>query len=213
MLFFAKKIIIFICLLALIPFAVGAQIQAQASNHPGRNIVIVLSRILTDIQIIIEKFFSNLTPGNPPRGPKGQTEATSTQAGRAVFDLGQGILQKGDQMVVGDEIKNLSQQQLDSTRGIVQSINNIQNRSRLETFIFGPDYTDLSRVDQEVNRIGNKILELNQAAEQTATSSDKEALQNQIGQLTQQKQQLDKFVNENKNVISLFGLVRGILGF
>jgi hypothetical protein len=213
-LFFEKLALFFICVLIIIPFLVMAQPQtAQASSHPGRNIVIVLSRILTDIQILIEKFFSNFGPSAQPNNSKFQEEATSTRAGRAMFDLGQGFLKQADQMVTSDEIKALSQQQLDSTKGIVQSINNIQSRSRLETFIFGPDYTDLNQIDQEVNRIGNKIIELNKAAEQTSTSSDQQDLQNQIRQLTQQKTQLDNFINENKNAISLFSLIKGVLGF
>ncbi|OIP78469.1 MAG: hypothetical protein CO002_03380 [Candidatus Portnoybacteria bacterium CG_4_8_14_3_um_filter_44_10] len=209
-----KKILLFVCVLVIIPVLVMAQPQNTAQSHPGRNIVIVLSRILMGLQGLVDKLFVGPSSGIQPNNPSVQTKATSTQNyEHAVFNLGQEFLRVADEQVISDQIRILSQEQLNSTKGIVQSINNIQNRSRLETFIFGPDYMDLNQIDQEVNRIGNKIIELNGAAEQTATSSDRQALQNQIGQLTQQKTQLDNFINENKNVISLFGLIRGVLGF
>ncbi len=213
-LFFAKKALFSVCILAIIPFLVMAQPQntAQGQSHPGRNIVIVLNRVLTGLQNLVDKLFAG--SGTQPNASSSQAKATSTQAyGHAVFNIGQEFLKAADQIVTSDEIKTLSQQQLDSTKGIVQTIDNIQNRSRLETFIFGPDYTDLRQLDQAVNDIGNKIVELNKTAGETVDPATKQVLQEQVGQMTKQKTQLDNFINENKNMFSLAGFIRGVLGF
>jgi hypothetical protein len=108
---------------------------------------------------------------------------------------------------LGQEVKLMAQQQNESESTTIQAVEQIQNRNKVQTFLFGSDYENLGVLRTEIVQTRNRIQQLTMLME-NATGEDNsyiEAVREQIQNLEQEQENLENFVAEQENSFSLFG--------
>ncbi|HNV96841.1 MAG TPA: hypothetical protein PKL13_00790 [bacterium] len=111
-------------------------------------------------------------------------------------------LEKGE---MGEQIKTMTQEQNKIKNNIDEKVKKIQERNKIQTFLFGNDYKNLGQLRSETVKVENQIRQLQNATEKIKNQNNKQILQEQIQALEQEQIQINKFIQENENKFSLFG--------
>jgi len=106
---------------------------------------------------------------------------------------------------IGDQIKAIAQAQNDTANNEADSLDKIQNRSKVKTFLIGTDYKNIGQLRSEMVKTAARIDQLKKLLESDLTLEDKAALQTQIQTLEQEQQKIDDFLKANESKFSLFG--------
>ncbi len=123
----------------------------------------------------------------------------------AVSTFVQGLLKAAakEKGTIGEEVATVAQAQSDVKDAVADSIDKIQNRSKVKTFFIGTDYKNVGQLRSEMVKTQNQIDQLKRLADK-ATSA-KIDLQGQIQSLEQQWQKIETFLKANEGKFSLFG--------
>ena len=111
---------------------------------------------------------------------------------------------------IGEQVRLIAQEQASSTEKIVTAIEQVEQRNKIRTFLFGTDYKNLGVIRSEIVTMQNRIQRLGTEAERMASSTDKNTLIKEIVTLGEERLKLETFIKNNENVFSLFGWVRKI---
>ena len=106
---------------------------------------------------------------------------------------------------VSDKLKTISDEQNNSKENVANTINKIQNRSKVKTFLIGSDYKNIGQVRSEIVKTDNQIDQLNGLLEKTTNVDNKKVLEGQIQTLEEQQQKVNDVLATNENKFSLFG--------
>ena len=112
---------------------------------------------------------------------------------------------------IGEQVRLIAQEQASSTETIVTAIEQVEQRNRIRTFLFGTDYKNLGVIRSEIVTMQNRIQRLGTEAERMASSTDKNTLIKEIVTLGEERLKLETFIKNNESIFSLFGWVRKIL--
>src|SRR4030042_6912175 len=112
----------------------------------------------------------------------------------------------------GEQVREVAREQNAATEDTVQSMEKVQNRSRVRTFFFGPDYKNLGQLRSEMVQVRNRIEKLNRLMEQAEGEDNKLALEEQIQEMEQEQTRIENFIQENEDKFSLFGWVKKLFG-
>lgn len=107
----------------------------------------------------------------------------------------------------GDQIKAVAQAQDESKDTVSNIIDQVDNRSWLQTFFVGTDYKNLGQLRSELVKTRNQLNQLNTLLNKVTNTEDKTALQQQIQTLEQEQQKITNFIDTNESKFSLFGWV------
>lgn len=142
---------------------------------------------------------------------KGQANAQEHRS--VVANFVQELLQVADREGgIGEQVREVAREQNAATEDTVQSMVKVQNRSRVRTFFFGPDYKNLGQLRSEMVQVRNRIAQLNRLVEKAEGEDSKLALQEQIQQMEEEQTRINNFIQENEDKFSLFGWVKKLFG-
>ncbi len=106
---------------------------------------------------------------------------------------------------IGEQVRVVAQQQNESKDKVADTIDKIQNRSKVKTFLIGTDYKNIGQLRSEMVKTGNQIDWLKRLLDKTTSEESKTALQGQIQTLEQEQQNIENFLKANESNFSLFG--------
>jgi hypothetical protein len=106
---------------------------------------------------------------------------------------------------IGDKIREIAQEQSISGDKVSNTIDIINNRSSLKTFLIGTDYKNLGVLRSSIASTTNNLNQLNRELDKLATTSDKTVVINEIKLLEAEQVKLNDFVKNNESKFSLFG--------
>lgn len=133
------------------------------------------------------------------------SEATIQRMG-TVANAVQGMLQLADRTGgVGQQIREIAQNQNQEFEAIEMGLAKAQERSRIAKFFIGPNYGKINDAEQRMEKIQERIQELNELRSQVANQADQSLLQEHIQNLEQVKSQLQSQLNEESRGFSLLG--------
>ena len=134
----------------------------------------------------------------------GQFNAESHRSAVATFV--QSLLKIADREGgIGAQVREVAQAQNDSASTSEKAIKNVEDKGKIQTFLFGSDYKSLGQLRSEMVKTDKDIQKLNTLLTQVTNLADKTELQNQISKLTDTKTKVDAFVQEHEGSFSLFG--------
>ncbi len=144
---------------------------------------------------------------------QGQITAQTHQSTVAGFV--QSLLQVADrQGGIGEQVRTIAQQQNQSASTTIQSMEKIQTRNKVKTFLAGSDYKNLGALRSETVQTRNRLEQLNKLMENVQNEGDKTELQNQIQTLEQEQTRIESFIKAQEGKFSLFGwLAKWISGY
>ncbi len=125
----------------------------------------------------------------------------------AVSTLVQGLLKVADkeQNGIGEQVKAVAQAQNETKEKVADSIDKIQSRNKVKTFLVGTDYKNVGQLRSEMVKAGNQIGQLKKLLEKATSEENKNVLQGQIQALEAEQQKINDFLKTNESKFSLFG--------
>jgi len=133
-------------------------------------------------------------------------ESISEEHRSDIANFVQSLLQIADsEGGIGQQVREIAQQQNQSTETTIQAIEKVQTKSKVKTFFFGSDYKNLGTLRSEMVQTQNRIEQLNQLIESVQNAGNKTELQNQIQTLEQEQTKIESFIEDNESKFSLFG--------
>lgn len=140
------------------------------------------------------------------------TEETSASHRSVVSTYVRSLLDVADREGgIGQQVRVIAQQQNESLDKTTETINKIQNRNRIKTFLIGSDYKNIGSLRSLMVKTRNEVEQLKRLAEKTTTEEVKTELQNQIQILEQEQTKINDFITLNEEKFSLFGWVLKLL--
>lgn len=106
---------------------------------------------------------------------------------------------------IGQQVRVVAQAQNDSQPKVESAITNANDRNGFVKFLIGPKYGSIAEVQTAIVENQTRIKVLTDLTNQMTDPAVKQVLQDQIKMLTQQNSNLQKFVTESQEGISLFG--------
>jgi len=205
-----KKFIIFLSVavvFSLVLIAANSAIAKAEKNQNQEGIGNVDNSSLTVTNTNIET--GTTTSGEDGVGPNGNNEKgqLNAEAHRStVANFVQSLLQVANREGgIGQQVRVIAQQQNDAKEKVVSAIGEIQNRSKIKTFLIGTDYKNIGALRSEMVQTRNRLDQLNRLIESATNEVDKTELQNQITTLGQEQQKINDFLKANESKFSLFG--------
>ncbi|MCX6731675.1 MAG: hypothetical protein NTX55_01670 [Candidatus Parcubacteria bacterium] len=108
---------------------------------------------------------------------------------------------------MGEQVKAVARAQEEIKDKVADTIDKIQNRNKIKTFLIGTDYKNIGQLRSEMVKTGNQIDQLERLLNKATTTSEetKTTLQGQIQTLQQDQQKIEDFLKANESKFSLFG--------
>ncbi|MFA5022503.1 MAG: hypothetical protein WC508_05500 [Patescibacteria group bacterium] len=111
----------------------------------------------------------------------------------------------GQDKNIGQEIRQIAQEQNTTTERMVTKIEKIETRGKLKTFLIGTDYKNIGALRSELVTTANHIDRLEKALERTDSEEIKTELNAQITALKEAQIKVESFIKTNENKFSLLG--------
>ncbi|MDD3487379.1 MAG: hypothetical protein PHF35_03320 [Candidatus Moranbacteria bacterium] len=121
------------------------------------------------------------------------------------------VEESGDE-AAGKKIRVLAAQQSAAEESAASSIEAVENRSKIKTFLLGSDYENLGQLRSEYVQTRNRIRQLTQLMEGVTDDGAKDLLQEQIRTLTEEQTNMDNFITNEEGKFSLFGWAFRLFG-
>ena len=106
---------------------------------------------------------------------------------------------------IGNQVREMAREQNESKERVAKSIDIIQNRNGLKTFLLGTDYKNIGAVRSEMVQTRNQIRKVEELIDKTTNPTTKTTLQIQLTALETEQQKLETFLKTNESKFSLFG--------
>lgn len=158
----------------------------------------------TQLQIQ-ERTETELQKSKPLYSPEGSTSRTRTEA---MGDVVENMVRLSFQLEnedLGQQIRTVTQQQLQSLDRTNQALDKTEGRSAIAKFFIGANYNQLKIAKQEMEQNRLRIQELNRIRAQISNESDETELKNQIQILEEQNTALSNQINDILSGFSLLG--------
>ncbi len=107
--------------------------------------------------------------------------------------------------IIGEQVRTIAQEQNQNKEKVVMTMEKVQNRSKIKTFLFGSDYKNLGQLRSEMVQTRNRLEQLNGLMEQLRDEDGKVELQNQIQEMEQERLRIEEFIRSQEGKFSLFG--------
>src|SRR3989344_5584756 len=104
-----------------------------------------------------------------------------------------------------DDSNDVAEEQNDSKERVAKAVEEVQKRSKINIFIFGPDFKNIGKIRSEIVQTENRIEKLNKLLTGTSTTTISASTTLEVENLRIEQEKLNNFVIENENVFSLLG--------
>lgn len=108
---------------------------------------------------------------------------------------------------VSEELSEAVEEIEDSTVDTAEDIEEIEDRPGWKKFLLGPDYKNLGELRSNLVRTENSIRKVNRTMTRVEGSENDEALQEQLGELNQERERIMDFIQQEEESFSLLGWV------
>jgi hypothetical protein len=108
---------------------------------------------------------------------------------------------------VSEEITKALEEIEDSAVEAAEDIEEIESRPDWKKFILGSDYKNLGQLRSNLVRTENGIRKVNRTMERVEGSENDEAIQEQLGELEQERERIMNFIQQEEESFSLLGWV------
>lgn len=136
-----------------------------------------------------------------------QGQINAEQHRSSVANFVQGLLDVADREPggIGEQVREVAQEQNQAKEQVAETIEAVQNRNKIRTFLFGSDYRNLGALRSEMVQTRNRLEQLNRVMENIQNEEDREQLQTQIQEMEQERIRIENFIREQEGKFSLFG--------
>ena len=110
-----------------------------------------------------------------------------------------------DKSGIGEQVREVAKEQNDSKERVAKAVEEVQKRSKINIFIFGPDFKNIGKIRSEIVQTENRIEKLNKLLTGTSTTTISASTTLEVENLRIEQEKLNNFVIENENVFSLLG--------
>lgn len=112
---------------------------------------------------------------------------------------------------VSEEINEIIEEQEIIVQEAAEAMEVVENEPKWKVLLFGSDYKNLGVLRSALVHNTNTIRKLTQTMERVNAGDSTEAMQAQLGELTQEKERIESFIQEKETQFSLLGWVRRLL--
>lgn len=106
---------------------------------------------------------------------------------------------------IGAEVRVIAQEQSDSNEKVSRAIQQIQEKGKFKSFLFGTDYKNTSTLKVELEKTNTQIEQLKALSAKTTDTIDKVTLNTQVELLQSEQVTIQAFIDLHENKFSLFG--------
>ena len=117
----------------------------------------------------------------------------------------QDLLQIRTNNGIGEQVKQIAQNQDQAQTQIQEQINKIDSRNGILKSLLGPDYGAIKNLKQQLEQNQLRIEQLTQLEEQLSNYGDQTTIKEVIQLLTEQNTSLQELINAEEQIKSLFG--------
>jgi len=144
---------------------------------------------------------------NATTTPKNQGQVTAAEHRSVVANFVQSIVHVADREKggIGEQVRLIAMQQNQSEATTTEAIDEIENRSKIITFLIGSDYKNLGALRSEMVQTRNRIGQLTNLMGKAKNASSTEEIQTQIQTLQQEQTKIENFIKAQEGKFSLFG--------
>lgn len=135
---------------------------------------------------------------------QGETMSTTYRSAVANFVLGLNKIADRDRGI-GAEVRAVAQAQATSSVKIAESMEKIEQRNGVKTFLIGTDYKNIGTLRSEIVTTQNSTDRLIKAREKTRDTSIKSELDVQIKALQDDQVKVNTFIKVNEDKLNLLG--------
>jgi len=137
----------------------------------------------------------------------GNGQETSAKHRSRVAEIVQQLISVADKNInIGEEIRQIAWEQNTTTEKIASTIEKIENRGKLKTFLIGTDYKNIGALRSELVTTANYIKRLEKAWEKATSTPDIQVeLNAQITALKETQTNVESFIKTNESKFSLLG--------
>ena len=111
---------------------------------------------------------------------------------------------------VGDEIKDIADNEASSTERRMHAMQDIEHRNAFSKFLLGVDTEKINVLSSELDNTQKNITLLEEAKKKIASTTLQTKLDEQIKSLQDAKAAAEAFVKENESTFSLFGWFKNL---
>jgi Cu/Ag efflux pump CusA len=106
---------------------------------------------------------------------------------------------------VGNQVRNIAQQQVQTQTQIQTQLNKLESKSGLMKKLFGPDYKAIKNLKQQMEQNQLRVQQLEQLQTQVVNQADEIQLEEAVQALVEQNTALEEQIQAEEQVGSLFG--------
>lgn len=106
---------------------------------------------------------------------------------------------------IGEELREIAKEQEEASERSVDAIQAIETRGKFRTFLFGTDYKNVGVLRSELVTTGNRIERLTKERGRTDDLAVQAELDAEIAELEGTKTNVETFIQENEDKLSLLG--------
>ena len=106
---------------------------------------------------------------------------------------------------IGERVRLIAGEQNEAKERLGQTIEAIENRGKVKSFLIGTDYKNIGQVISEMVRLRNRLELLNRLMERVENQNERTELQNQIREMEQERERIENFLKQKESQFSLFG--------
>ena len=184
---------------------VEARIQGNATSTDAK--ATVRGNATSTVEKNNNATSTNVRNGNATStNAKANGQLTALEHRSAVASFVKSLLSVADRDGgIGAQVRVVAQSQNDSASTTENAIRKVENRSKLQTFIFGSDYKSLGQLRSEMVTTQNNINQLNNLIAKAANDADKAELEAQIKVLKDSQVKVEAFIKARESSFSLLG--------
>jgi hypothetical protein len=112
---------------------------------------------------------------------------------------------------IGEQIRTMTESHEQIQNKVMTALSNMQSRSGLMKFIFGPSYQNAGEIKAQAAQLRNDAVELTSLREELTLAADQEEVQGAIDSLEEEADTLENELSQELEGFSLFGWLNHIL--
>lgn len=112
---------------------------------------------------------------------------------------------------VSDELSEAAEDLEDVAEDVAEKVEELENRPAWKKALLGPDYKNLGELRSSLVHTDNGIRKVTKNMTRVEGADSDEALQQQLGELNQERERVVSFIQEQEDSFSLFGWLMKIV--
>ncbi len=148
---------------------------------------------------------------NEPQAPQGKSNAKLHKVNIETVVENLEEIAEEEEIVedpeVGEDIGEVAEDEEEVQEEVTDAIIAIESRNKFKKFLVGTDYKHLGQLRKNLVHNRNQIRKLNKATEGVEEGEEREALEEQLTTLTQERERVKTVIEENEEGFSILGWI------